>query len=293
MISPEARVDRLPTIRSARLPGDELLDIDCELAVRFLTAFLKFECTRRRNVLKAVVGVSGGVDSAVVATLCSKAFGPENVFAFRMPYKWSSEDSLTDAKLVINQLGIHDRVIEITSMVDGYVQANEPDASPNRIGNLCARCRTTILFDQSAKLGALPIGTGNKTERMFGYFTWHADDAPPINPLGDLYKTQVWKLAEHLGVPEKVRSKIPTADLVKGQSDEGDFGIRYAKADQILSRMLAGFSEDAILRMGFTSEEIAIVRHRVASTHWKRHLPTVALLSSTAINEFYLRPVDY
>ena len=151
----------------------------------------------------------------------------------------------------------------------------------------------TVLFDQSAKLGALPIGTGNKTERLLGYFTWHADDAPPLNPLGDLFKTQVWALARHLGVPLPIVDKPPSADLEAGQTDEADLGIAYARADAILAAILAGYGDEEIAARGEDPREVALVRRRVDGTHWKRHLPTTAMLSNTAINEFYLRPVDY
>jgi len=145
----------------------------------------------------------------------------------------------------------------------------------------------------AAKHRGLPLGTGNKTERLFGYFTWHADDSPPINPLGDLFKTQVWELARHLGVPEVIVGKAPTADLVVGQTDEGDFGISYAKADEILNWLLSGYTAEELAARGFEEADVAIVRQRVESTHWKRRLPTVAMISPTAIGESYLRPVDY
>ncbi|OGT92763.1 MAG: NAD(+) synthase, partial [Gemmatimonadetes bacterium GWC2_71_9] len=153
--------------------------------------------------------------------------------------------------------------------------------------------RMIALFDQSAKLNALPLGTGNKTERLFGYFTWHADDSPPINPIGDLYKSQIWQLARHLGVPRAIVEKPATADLIRGQTDEGDLGISYSKADHILHWLLRGFPPGAIEALGYTGEEVALVRRRLEGTHWKRRLPTVAMLSPTAIGEYYLRPVDY
>jgi NAD+ synthetase len=149
------------------------------------------------------------------------------------------------------------------------------------------------LFDLSSRYHALPLGTGNKTERLFGYFTWHADDSPPINPLGDLFKTQVWALAHHLGVPEVIVTKPASADLITGQTDEGDFGISYAKADQILNWLLSGYTPGELSGRGFDEAEVALVQRRLASTHWKRRLPTVAMLSATAIGESYLRPVDY
>jgi NAD+ synthase (glutamine-hydrolysing) len=153
--------------------------------------------------------------------------------------------------------------------------------------------RMTALFDLSSRYRALPLGTGNKTERLFGYFTWHADDSPPINPLGDLFKTQVWALAKHLGVPDVIVSKPASADLIVGQTDEGDFGISYAKADQILNWLLSGYTIQDLVARGFLDAEVALVRRRLESTHWKRRLPTVAMLSATAIGESYLRPVDY
>lgn len=273
--------------------SDENIRIDAPLVAEWLVKFLLAECTRRRGIDKAVVGLSGGVDSAVTAYLCARAFGPENVHAIRMPYKISSQESLDHAQLVIDDLGLSSRTIEITSMVDGYVSTAEPEISPSRLGNVCARARMIVLFDLSAKLGALPIGTGNKSERLFGYFTWHADDSPPINPLGDLLKTQVWQLARELEVPEVIVSKPASADLIKGQTDEGDFGISYAKADRILYYLTAGYPAEKLIEMGMPEADVKLVYRKVAGTHWKRRLPTVAVLTNSAIGEFYLRPVDY
>jgi NAD+ synthase len=272
--------------------GDPL-KLDSALLSSWLVRFLKDEVTRRRNMTKIVLGLSGGVDSAVVAYLAALAFGPENVFAIRMPYKISSQESLDHAKLVVDDLVIQCRTLEITGMVDGYLAAEDEEVSSSRLGNICARCRMNVLFDQSAKVGGLPIGTGNKSERLFGYYTWHADDSPPINPLGDLFKTQVWDLARQLGVPSEIIEKPATADLIKGQTDEGDFGISYLKADRILHHLTMGYSREQLLSLGNTPEDVDLVIRRVESTHWKRRLPTVAMLSQTAIGEYYLRPVDY
>jgi len=282
----------IPEIVAPRYDPHAALAIDGATTASWLEGFLRDELVGRRNITRAVLGLSGGIDSAVVAYLCARALGPQNVYAIRMPYRTSSPDSLNDAQSVIDALGINAETIEISDAVDGYLRF-APDADGRRRGNVMARMRMLVLFDQSARLGALPIGTGNKTERLMGYFTWHADDTPPVNPIGDLFKTQVWALARYLGVPVAVIDKPPSADLEANQTDEGDLGITYAKADQILHLILSGYRDTNIVERGFTPSDVALVRRRVDTTHWKRHLPTTALVSATAINEFYLRPVDY
>jgi len=269
------------------------LELDLELVERTLVEFVRDEVQRRRSFEKVVVGVSGGVDSAVSLALACRALGPENVYGFRLPYRESSSESLEHAKLALDATGAHSQTIEITDPIDRYVDEYEPGISPLRKGNLMARTRAVILFDQSAKLRALPLGTGNKSERLLGYFTWHADDSPPINPIGDLFKTQVWALARHLGVPDVIIEKPATADLVKGVTDEDELGVSYHDADPILHALVRGYSVKDLERLGFPPEAIEVVWRRLQSTHWKRELPTVAVLSSSAIGEFYLRPVDY
>jgi NAD+ synthetase len=275
----------------ASVMGPPPLDIDPALTADWLVSFLREEL-KLRGFSRGVIGISGGVDSAVTAYLAARALGPSNVVGIRMPYRTSSRDSLEHAQLVIDDLGIQSRTIDISDAVDGYL-ANEPDASPGRRGNVMARTRMIVLFDQSERERALPLGTGNKTERLLGYFTWHADDSPPINPLGDLFKTQVWALARHLGVPEAIVGKPASADLVEGQTDEGDFGISYQKADEILNWLVNGYAPADVEAHGFTREEVEVVYKRLSRTHWKRKLPTVAMLSGSAIGETYLRPVDY
>lgn len=267
------------------------LELDSALTEEWLVHFLRDEMSRR-HFERAVVGVSGGVDSAVTASLAVRAFGAKNVIGVCMPYRTSSKESREHGELVIKTLGIEGRIVDISDAVDGYL-ANEPEADASRRGNVMARMRMITLFDLSAKHHAIPLGTGNKTERLFGYFTWHADDSPPINPLGDLFKTQVWALARHLGIPSEIVGKSPTADLVVGQTDEEDLGITYQKADELLNWMLNGYSEADLLARGFEGKDVALVMKRLASTHWKRRLPTVAVLSSSSIGDSYLRPVDY
>ncbi|HUZ48213.1 MAG TPA: NAD+ synthase [Candidatus Dormibacteraeota bacterium] len=282
----------LPVIEAPRENALQPPGINPALATEWLVAFLRDELQTRRGIARAVIGLSGGVDSAVTAYLCARALGPQNVYAIRMPYATSSAASLTDAQSVVDALGIHERTIEITAAVDGYLQF-EPGADARRRGNVMARTRMLVLFDQSAKLEALPIGTGNKTERLLGYFTWHADDTPPVNPLGDLFKSQVWALARYLGVPAALVEKAPSADLEANQTDEGDLGITYVRADAILAQLLLGYNDAQLVDRGFSPDEVSLVRKRVDGTHWKRHLPTTAMLTNTAINEFYLRPVDF
>ena len=267
------------------------LEIDAPMVEEWLVRFVRDEM-QRRGFTRAVVGLSGGVDSAVTAYLAARAIGPENVLGVRLPYRTSSQHSLVHAQLIIDALGIPNRTLDLTAAVDGYLGL-EPTADGTRRGNVIARMRMIALFDLSAADAGVPLGTGNKTERLFGYFTWHADDSPPINPLGDLFKTQVWALAKHLGVPEEIITKPATADLVDGQTDETDFGISYAKADTILNWLLWGYSAPDLQARGFDPYDVELVRTRLERTHWKRKLPTVALLSHTAIGESYLRPVDY
>jgi NAD+ synthase (glutamine-hydrolysing) len=274
-----------------RILGPPRLEIDPALTADWLITFLREEF-RIRGFTKGVVGISGGVDSAVTAFLATRALGAANVIGVRLPYRTSSRDSLEHAQLVIDALGIEARTVDISAAVDGYL-TNEPDADPARKGNVMARLRMIALFDLAAKYRGLPIGTGNKTERLLGYFTWHADDSPPINPLGDLFKTQMWTLARFLGVPDVIVSKPASADLIEGQTDEGDFGISYARADEILNWLVNGYSPADIIEQGFGADEVELVRSRLAGTHWKRKLPTVAMLSQSAIGESYLRPVDY
>jgi NAD+ synthetase len=295
LVHPDGRASTpagpLPLVRSCDAGGPPPLAIDAAMAEEWLTEFIRDE-VHRRGFEKGIVAISGGVDSAVTAYLAARALGPRNVVGVRLPYRTSSPESLDHAQLVIDALGIESRTIDISAGVDGYLAA-EPDADAGRRGNVMARMRMVALFDLSTRYRAIPLGTGNKTERLFGYFTWHADDSPPVNPLGDLFKTQVWALARQLGVPEVIVGKAPSADLVVGQTDEGDFGISYEKADEILNWLLNGYSCAELVARGRSAAEVELVQRRLDGTHWKRRLPTVAMVSASAIGESYLRPVDY
>ena len=288
---PAARRQRVPDRPDAS--DREVLLIDTALVEEALIEFIREEVTRHRGFTRVVIGVSGGVDSAVSLFLACKALGPENVYGFRLPYATSSPESLSHAALAIAATGANERTVSITEAVDGYVTTHEPEVTGQRRGNLAARLRSAVLFDQSAKLGALPLGTGNKSERLLGYYTWHGDDSPPINPLGDLFKTQVWQLARHLGVPVEIVDKPASADLIRGIHDEDELGISYHRADPILHWLLKRHNVESLVRLGFDRVEVDTVWKRLSSTHWKRELPTVALLSDSAIGESYLRPVDY
>jgi NAD+ synthetase len=285
--TPHASSRSSTPLHASRLDEADPLRIDPELTRRWLVSFLKDEVVRRRGFKKGLVGLSGGVDSALTAFLAAEALGKENVVGVRMPYRTSSPESLDHAQLVIDQLGIPSTTIDISGAVDGYLK-QIGEADPHRLGNIMARERMIVLFDLSAMHKALPLGTSNKSERLLGYFTWHGDDAPPVNPLGDLFKTQVWELARHVGVPDAIVGKPATADLIKGQTDEGDLGVSYAVADRVLYHLIRGEEPK-----GYGQLDVETVRKRLDSTHWKRRLPTVAVVSQTAIGEFYLRPVDY
>jgi NAD+ synthetase len=290
---PRSPAAALPPLPARFHPRQDPLAIDPELTRHWLVEFIRDEVQRRRKFDRVVIGLSGGVDSSLVAYLATEALGAANVLGVRMPYRTSSPESLEHAGLVAEKLGIASRTIDISASVDALAHAIGDGVEPSRLGNIMARTRMITLFDLSAALRALPLGTGNKTERLLGYFTWHADDSPPVNPIGDLFKTQVWALARYLGVPEVIVAKPASADLIKGQTDEGDFGISYPRADAILHWILLGYRAPEIMALGFSEAEITLVRQRLDSTHWKRRLPTVAMLSGTAIGEYYLRPVDY
>lgn len=242
---------------------------------------------------KVILGLSGGIDSAVVAFLAERALGNEHVFAVLMPYKTSSEDSLSHAKLVVDQLKIKSETKPITSIADGYF-GNTNEMSQLRKGNVMARTRMITLYDLSVRENALVIGTSNKTELMLGYGTQFGDMASALNPIGDLYKTQIWQLAEFLNVPNEIIHKKPSADLWVGQTDEQEMGFSYANADQILYQMIdLRLTNEEIVASGYESETVTKIRKMVKRSQYKRKLPLIAKLTTRTVGIDFHYPRDW
>lgn len=268
------------------------LDLDLNLVENVLVNFLK-ESANKFGFTKVVLGLSGGIDSAIVAYLSAKAFGPENVLAIMMPYKTSSKESLEHAKLVIEDLNIRHETVEITPMVEPYFEMNK-DMNSLRKGNRMARERMCILFDYSAKEKALVIGTSNKTEILLGYSTQFGDSASAINPIGDLYKTQVWALARHLNVPEALIEKKPSADLWEGQTDESEFGFTYKMADEILFRLVDEREKKSdIISSGYDEEIVNKIIKKIKDSQYKRNLPVIAKISKRTVGREFKYPRDW
>src|SRR6185295_18404006 len=217
-------------------PVDPSLAINPELVAEILVRFIRSEI-HRTGFRRGVLGLSGGIDSSVVVYLAAKALGPENVLAVTMPYKTSSAATRRDSQLVIERLGVQSIDIPITEQIDAYFK-QFPNAPQLRLANKCARERMTVLYDQSADFEGLVLGTSNKSELLLGYGTLFGDMASAINPIGDLYKSQLKQLAGHLGAPDEVLNKQPTGDLWVGQTDEEELGFSYAEVDRLLVRLV-------------------------------------------------------
>lgn len=247
-------------------------ELDAEKALPRLLNFIR-ERTAAAGKTRLVVGLSGGLDSATSTYLAVRALGKESVTAFLLPYRTTHPQSLEDAMSVIRELDIDHRTIDITSVVDAYFQSF-PDADEKRRGNFMARCRMAVLYDQSAALNALVLGTGNRTEALLGYTTLWGDMACAFTPLGGLYKTQVRQLASYLGVPSRIIEKPPTADLWEGQTDEGEMGISYTEADRILYHLYdLGYPEEKLVREGFDPVTVRKVKSMVEASTFKRRMP--------------------
>ena len=251
------------------------LDLNLKEVHNELVEFLR-ESFKKTGFSKAVLGLSGGIDSALVAYLLRDALGKENVLAIMMPYKSSNPDSLNHAKLVVEDLGINSKTIEITDMIDAYFK-NEEEATSLRMGNKMARERMSILFDYSSKENALVVGTSNKTEIYLGYSTQFGDSACALNPIGDLYKTNIWDLSRYLKIPNELIEKKPSADLWEGQTDEQEMGLTYKEADQVLYRMLEENKKvEEVLAEGFNKDLVDNIVKRMNRSEYKRRMPLIA-----------------
>lgn len=260
------------------------LAIDCRLAATALESFLREEL-HSAGFQRAILGLSGGIDSALSALLAARALGPGNVTGVLMPYRTSNPDSEAHAMLVAKQLTIPTRRVDISAMADGYLHVAS-NADRTRRGNVLARCRMIVLYDLSVELGALVLGTSNKTELLLGYSTQYGDAACAVNPLGDLYKDQVVQLARFLELPKAVIDKAPSADLFPGQTDEGDLGFTYAQVDQLLYYMIdERCGEEELTERGFDPAFVRKIATRVAAMQYKRVPPLIAKLSRRTINQ--------
>ncbi|MFL6262246.1 MAG: NAD+ synthase [Thermoanaerobaculia bacterium] len=259
------------------------LELHAPLAEAVLTSFIR-DAVETSGTQGVVVGLSGGIDSSLSAALAARALGPERVHGFLLPYRTSSPESERDARAVAGHLGIPHRMIDISPMVDAYFEI-EADAPAERRGNKMARERMTILFDQAKKLDSLVLGTSNKTEILLGYSTVFGDNASSLNPLGDLYKCQVWQLSRHLRLPAEVIDKAPSADLWPGQTDEGELGFSYETADEVLYLLFdLGLRPEEVAARGYEERVVRRIVSLEQRFRFKRRLMLIARLSGSAVN---------
>ncbi len=271
---------------------DLSLTINAELTRRILVNFLHDEI-HRTGLKRAVLGLSGGIDSALACLLAAEALGPENVLAVRMPYATSSPESLAHAQLVIDQTGVQAETFEITAMVQPLI-AGIPAGDPKRGGNAMARARMIVLYDRSAATSGLVVGTGNKTEILLGYSTLYGDSASALNPLGDLYKTQLRQLAQLVGVPAPIVDKAPSADLWLGQTDEAELGFTYAQVDPLLYLLVdQRYRLEECVEAGFEAKFVQAVAERIRRNQFKRMLPLIAKLSNRTVGYDFLYLRDW
>jgi NAD+ synthase len=269
------------------------LAIDTDVARRVTGEFIRGQL-RQAGFERAILGLSGGLDSALVACLVAEAIGAANLLCVSMPYATSSPESLSDAAAVVRALGCGHETIEITAMVDGYFGSALPDgasATPLRRGNFMARMRMSTLYDQSVPWGGLVVGTGNKTESLIGYTTHFGDNASAFNPIGDLYKSQVRQLAVAIGVPTQIVRKPPSADLWPGQTDEAEAGFSYPELDRLLFWLVdKRRSADELVALGFAAATVDRVSRMIAAAEFKRQVPPVAKLGPRTPGVDYLYP---
>lgn len=271
---------------------DVQIPTNVTLLRRILVSFIRNE-VEKVGVCRVVVGLSGGVDSSLSAMLAAEALGPKQVLGLMMPYKSSSPESLAHAGLVVQKSGIESLAVDITPQIDAYF-GRFPDADQKRRGNKMARERMTILYDHSARWNALVLGTSNKTELLLGYGTLYGDMASAINPLGDLYKTQVWALAGAVGVPEVIVHKKPSADLWVGQTDEGELGFSYREVDKLLYLMVdSRYGRQELIAAGFLEQFVDDVTLRIMNSQFKRRLPVIAKVSERTIDRDFRYSRDW
>ncbi|MBM2841177.1 MAG: NH(3)-dependent synthetase [Bacteroidetes bacterium] len=268
------------------------LSLNTSIVRKLLVDFVRDE-THNAGFEKAVVGLSGGVDSSVAAFVATEALGVQHVLGVMMPYRTSNPQSQRDAELVAAQLGIKTELVDISPMVDPILKQSRIE-NRVRAGNIMARQRMIILYDRSSRDKALVVGTSNKTETFLGYGTLFGDTACAINPLGDLYKMQVWQLAESLGLPKSIIDKPPSADLWEGQTDEGEFGFSYKRVDHLLYYMVdERRSESELQVMGFEEAFIRTVKGMIRTNQFKRRMPLVAKVSNRTMNVDFRYPRDW
>jgi len=268
------------------------LSINTDLAREILSGFIKSEITRI-GMSRAVIGLSGGIDSALSLALAVDALGKDNVLAVRMPYKASSKDSLDHAQLLIDQLGVPSKTIEITDMVEPLFKLN-PEMSKLRKGNIMARERMIVIYDQSEVFKGLVVGTSNKTEILLGYSTLFGDSANALNPIGDLYKTQVRQLSRAMNIPSPIVDKPPSADLWEDQTDEGELGFTYSEADRLLYLLVdQRYSPQEAIEAGFDEKFVNAVTTRIRRNQFKRMLPPIAKISNRTIGYDFLYLRDW
>jgi NAD+ synthase len=268
------------------------LTINTNLAREILTGFIKSEITRV-GMTRAVVGLSGGLDSALSCALAAEALGAENVLTVRMPYKASSQDSLDHAQLLIDQLGVPSKTIEITDMVEPLFKL-DPQISKMRMGNIMARERMIVLYDQSEVFKGLVVGTSNKTEILLGYSTMYGDSASAMNPIGDLYKTQIRQLSRAMNIPAPIIDKAPSADLWAGQTDENELGFTYEEVDKLLYLLIdQRYSPLEAIEAGFNEKFVNAVTTRIRRNQFKRMQPPIAKISNRTIGYDFLYLRDW
>jgi NAD+ synthase len=273
--------------RAFELPTE--LEIDTAVARRIIGEFIRGQL-RQAGFERALLGLSGGIDSALVAFLTAEAIGPDRLLCVLMPYRTSSPASRADAEAVVEQLGCASEVVDISPMVDGFY-GPDSEASSMRRGNFAARMRMAVLYDRSVVWGGLVVGTGNKTESLIGYTTIFGDSACAFNPIGDLYKSQVRQMAEAVGVPDAIVRKAPSADLWPGQTDEGESGFSYPVLDRLLFWLVdKRRSIDEVVALGFERELVERVDRMVAGAEFKRQVPPIAKLGPRTAGIDYLYP---